>query len=136
MPELDRTYVDDRKSYRNEGFYNMLIHLIETTDQSPCTKFKCPMQNVCAKTKMDCKAFRYWVNNDSYKSSKKGKLTCISKDMTKYMRPIECMTKEEYKELLKEEEKEFYRQCREFYGDSMPDIEDSKYFKENRNDNQ
>ena len=79
----------------------MLIHLIETTDPSPCTKFKCPMQNVCAKTKMDCKAFRYWVNNDSYKSSKKGKLTCISKDMTKYMRPIECMTREEYKELLK-----------------------------------
>lgn len=84
---------------------------------------------------MDCKAFRYWENNDSYKCSRKGKLTCISNDMTKYMRPIESMTKEEYKELIREEKKEFYRQCRELYGDSMPDIEDSKYFKETKNDN-
>jgi hypothetical protein len=87
--KLDETYSESRRSYRNQGFYDMLIHLIKTTDQSPCTKFKCPMQNVCAKTKMDCKAFRYWVMNDSYKCSRKGKPTCISNGMTKYMRPIE-----------------------------------------------
>lgn len=90
------------------------------------------MQKKCAETKMDCKAFRFWVVNNSYESLSKGELTCISKDMTRYMRPIESMTKEEYEKLLKEEKKDFYMQCRHLFGDSMPDIEELETYKQTK----
>ena len=33
--------------------------------KGPCVKFDCDRQSVCAVEKVECKAFRFWVNNDS-----------------------------------------------------------------------
>ena len=40
--------------------------------KGPCVKFDCDRQSICAEEKVECKAFRYWVNNDSYWTKRKG----------------------------------------------------------------
>ena len=56
---------------------------------SPCVKFDCDDQSECATEKVECKAFRYWVNNDSYWTMRKGKKTSIDIDMKRLLKEIE-----------------------------------------------
>tara|TARA_X000000950_G_scaffold185898_1_gene225097 strand:+ start:613 stop:846 length:234 start_codon:yes stop_codon:yes gene_type:complete len=57
--------------------------------KGPCQEFNCPRQQECAEEKVECKAFRYWVNNDSYDTMRKGKKTSIAIDMERLLKPIE-----------------------------------------------
>ena len=57
--------------------------------KGPCVKFDCDRQSVCAEEKVECKAFRYWVNNDSYWTKRKGKKTSIKVDMQRLLKDIE-----------------------------------------------
>ena len=57
--------------------------------KGPCVKFDCDRQSVCAVEKVECKAFRYWVNNDSYSTIRKGKKTSIEVDMQRLLKDIE-----------------------------------------------
>tara|TARA_Y100000361_G_C11045270_1_gene282170 strand:- start:80 stop:313 length:234 start_codon:yes stop_codon:yes gene_type:complete len=57
--------------------------------EGPCTKFECPRQQECADEQVECKAFRYWVNNDSYDTMRKGKKTSIDIDLGRLLKPIE-----------------------------------------------
>ena len=53
--------------------------------KGPCVKFDCDRQSICAEEKVECKAFRYWVNNDSYWTKRKGKKTSIKVDMQRLL---------------------------------------------------
>ena len=57
--------------------------------KGPCVKFNCDRQSVCAEEKVECKAFRYWVNNDSYWTKSKGKKSSIKVDMHRLLKDIE-----------------------------------------------
>ena len=57
--------------------------------KGPCVKFDCDRQSVCAVEKVECKAFRYWVNNDSYWTKRKGQKTSISVDLGRLLKEIE-----------------------------------------------
>ena len=57
--------------------------------KGPCVKFDCDRQSICAEEKVECKAFRYWVNNDSYWTKRKGKKTSIKVDMQRLLKDIE-----------------------------------------------
>ena len=52
-------------------------------------KFDCDRQQECGDEKVECKAFRYWVNNDSYWTKRKGKKTSIDVDLQKLLKPIQ-----------------------------------------------
>ena len=47
---------------------NKFQDAIHQVGKGPCVKFNCDRQSECAIEKVECKAFRYWVNNDSYLS--------------------------------------------------------------------
>ena len=61
--------------------------------KGPCVKFDCDRQSLCAEEKVECKAFRYWVNNGSLTTMRKvnGKKTEVSieQDITRILRIIE-----------------------------------------------
>jgi len=57
--------------------------------EGPCVKFNCERQQECAEEKVECKAFRYWVNNDSYETKRKGKMISIDIDLERLLKPIE-----------------------------------------------
>ena len=57
--------------------------------KGPCVKFDCPRQALCAEEEVECKAFRFWVNNDSYTTMRKGKKTSIAIDMERLLKDIE-----------------------------------------------
>lgn len=62
---------------------------IHQVGKGPCVKFDCDRQSECAIEKVECKAFRYWVNNDSYWTKRKGKKTSIDIDMKRLLKEIE-----------------------------------------------
>jgi len=62
---------------------------IQQVGKGPCVKFDCDRQSLCAEEKVECKAFRYWVNNDSYWTKRKGKKTSIQVDMQRLLKDIE-----------------------------------------------
>ena len=57
--------------------------------KGPCVKFDCDRQSICAEEKVECKAFRYWVNNDSYWTKRKLKKTSIKVDIQRLLKDIE-----------------------------------------------
>lgn len=57
--------------------------------EGPCVKFNCERQQECAEEKVECKAFRYWVNNDSYETKRKGKMISIDIDLKRLIKPVE-----------------------------------------------
>lgn len=57
--------------------------------EGPCVKFNCERQQECAEEKVECKAFRYWVNNDSYTTKRKGKTVSIDVDLERLLKPME-----------------------------------------------
>ena len=62
---------------------------IQQVGKGPCLKFDCDRQTECASEKVEFKAFRYWVNNDSYWTTRKGKKTSIDIDMGRLLKDIE-----------------------------------------------
>ena len=62
---------------------------IQQVGKGPCIKFDCDRQTECASEKGECKAFRYWVNNDSYWTTRKVKKTSIDIDMKRLLKEIE-----------------------------------------------
>ena len=62
---------------------------IVSVGEGPCVKFNCPRQALCAEEEVECKAFRFWVNNDSYTTKRKGKKTSIAIDMERLLKDIE-----------------------------------------------
>ncbi len=62
---------------------------IVSVGKGPCVKFDCPRQALCAEEEVECKAFRFWVNNDSYDTMRKGKKTSIEIDMERLLKDIE-----------------------------------------------
>ena len=57
--------------------------------EGPCVKFNCERQQEWAEEKVECKAFRYWVNNDSYTTKRKGKTVSIDIDLERLLKPME-----------------------------------------------
>ena len=68
---------------------NKFQDAIQQVGKGPCVKFDCPRQSACAEEKVECKAFRYWVNNDSYTTMRKGQKTSIEIDMERLLKEIE-----------------------------------------------
>ena len=62
---------------------------IQQVGKGPCIKFDCDRQSTCAVEKVECKAFRFWVNNDSYTTMRKGKETSIDIDLGRLLKEIE-----------------------------------------------
>ena len=62
---------------------------IQQIGEGPCTKFNCDRQALCAEEQVECKAFRYWVSNDSYTTMRKGKKTSIKIDIQRLLKEIE-----------------------------------------------
>ena len=62
---------------------------IVSVGKGPCVKFDCPRQALCAEEEVECKAFRFWVNNDSYDTMRKGKKTSIEIDIERLLKDIE-----------------------------------------------
>jgi predicted site-specific integrase-resolvase len=54
-------------------------------------KFECERKDLCATEGVECKAFRFWVNNGAMEtwSKKEGKMVSIEKDVTRILRIIE-----------------------------------------------
>ena len=73
---------------------------IQQVGKGPCVKFDCDRQTECASEKVECKAFRYWVNNDSYWTMRKGKKTSIDIDMKRLLKEIEEMVDNDHHFLI------------------------------------
>ena len=59
--------------------------------EGPCVKFNCERQQECAEEKVECKAFRFWVNNgemETYSKKVKGMIS-IEKDLERILRICE-----------------------------------------------
>ena len=68
---------------------NKFQEAVVIVGKGPCVKFDCPRQALCAEEEVECKAFRFWVNNDSYTTMRKGKKTSIAIDMERLLKDIE-----------------------------------------------
>ena len=60
--------------------FNKFAEAITDVGPSPCMEFDCPRQKTCAMEGVECKAFRFWVNNGSLTTMRKvnGKKTEVS----------------------------------------------------------
>lgn len=87
MIQVDPAY------YASTPNYSALADAIMDVGPSPCMKFDCSRVDACAKEKVECKAFRYWVNNGSLTTMRKvnGVKTEVSieQDCTRILRIIE-----------------------------------------------
>ena len=82
--------ITEYESPRDPGFNtNKLADAMIQVGEGPCVKFNCERQEECALEKVECKAFRYWVNNDSYFTMRKKKKTSIDVDLGRLLKPIE-----------------------------------------------
>jgi len=68
---------------------NKLQEAIISVGKGPCVKFNCPRQALCAEEEVECKAFRFWVNNNAYTTMRKGKKTSIVIDIQRLLKDIE-----------------------------------------------
>lgn len=68
-----------------------LADAIMDVGPSPCMKFECERKDLCSEEGVECKAFRFWVNNGAMEtwSKKEGKMVSIEKDVTRILRIIE-----------------------------------------------
>lgn len=59
-----RTIEIDQHYYTNtDHAYKPLMDAFQDVGPAPCTVYNCPRQSACAEEKVDCKSFRFWVNN-------------------------------------------------------------------------
>jgi hypothetical protein len=75
----------------NTSPMSKLADAIMEVGPSPCMKFECERKDLCATEGVECKAFRFWVNNGAMEtwSKKEGKMVSIEKDVTRILRIIE-----------------------------------------------
>ena len=72
--EHEDTYVN--VVHLRDSYQSLLTH-IKNQKEPPCTKFKCPNIEKCKREKIECKSFRFYVNNNDY-SKKREKDIMIS----------------------------------------------------------
>ena len=74
----------------NNGL-SKLADAVMDVGPSPCTKFNCPNVEKCKTESVECKAFRFWVNNGALEtySKKEGGMVSIEKDVGRILRIIE-----------------------------------------------
>jgi len=86
----DTLKVDEAHYISHNTDYSAFADAVMDVGPSPCTKFDCPRQSQCAEEEVECKAFRFWVNNGEFttyrKKSKKD--VCISVMMEHLLQPI------------------------------------------------
>ena len=71
--------------------YSKFADAVMDVGPSPCVKFNCPRFKQCAEEKVECKAFRFWVNNgemETYSKKVKG-MVSIEKDLERILRICE-----------------------------------------------
>lgn len=86
----DTLKVDDAYYISHQTDYSAFADAVMDVGPSPCQKFDCPRQSQCAEEEVECKAFRFWVNNGEFTTYRK-KLKrdiCISNEMEKLLQPI------------------------------------------------
>ena len=75
--------------YIESGNVNKFQQAIVSVGVGTCVKFDCPRQALCAEEEVECKAFRFWVNNNSYDTMRKGKKTSIVIDIQRLLKDME-----------------------------------------------
>ena len=79
--QIDETY------YTNyDDCYKPLADAFQQVGPAPCTVFDCPRYNACKEEEVDCKAFRFWVNNGKMETKERGVTVSIEKDMQKILK--------------------------------------------------
>lgn len=66
-----KTYQVDPAYYASTPSFSALADAIMDVGPSPCMKFDCERKSKCAEEGVECKAFRYWVNNGSLTTMRK-----------------------------------------------------------------
>ena len=87
----DTLKVDEAYYISHNTDYSAFADAVMDVGPSPCTKFDCPRQSQCAEEKVECKAFRFWVNNgemETYSKKVKG-MVSIEKDLERILRICE-----------------------------------------------
>jgi hypothetical protein len=82
----------DQAYYHNyDASYSKFADAVMDVGPSPCVKFNCTRFKQCAEEKVECKAFRFWVNNgemETYSKKVKG-MVSIEKDLERILRICE-----------------------------------------------
>ncbi len=86
----DTLRVDEAYYINHNTDYSAFADAVMDVGPSPCQKFDCPRQSQCAEEKVECKAFRYWVNNGEFTTYRKKlkKDISIAYEMEKLLQPI------------------------------------------------
>ena len=85
-----RTYQVDPAYYASTPNFSALADAIMDVGPSPCMKFDCERKSKCAEEGVECKAFRYWVNEGvftTYRKKLKREIS-IEHEMQKLLKPI------------------------------------------------
>ena len=86
----DPLRVDDAYYISHQTDYSAFADAVMDVGPAPCTKFDCPRQQQCAEESVECKAFRYWVNEGvftNYRKKLKREIS-IEHEMQKLLKPI------------------------------------------------
>lgn len=75
-------YVNKNEKYR------AFADAYQEVGDPPCTTFDCSMKETCKNTSVDCKAFRFWVNNGKMETKTKNGYVSIERDMKKNMKKL------------------------------------------------
>ena len=85
--------VDPAYYHMPDPNYSKFADAVMDVGPSPCKEFNCPRQEKCKLEKVECKAFRFWVNNGALTTMRKvnGKKTEVSikDDCQRILRIIE-----------------------------------------------
>ena len=86
----DTLKVDPAYYISHNTDYSAFADAVMDVGPSPCQKFDRPRQSACAEEKVECKAFRYWVNNGEFTTYRKKlkKDISIRHEMEKLLQPI------------------------------------------------
>lgn len=70
---------------------NKFLEALEAVGPSPCEKYECTRMDLCAQERVDCKAFRFWVNNGTFEkySKKANGMIDLSKDVGRLIYALE-----------------------------------------------
>lgn len=91
MKTRDPLQVDQAYYHNFDSSYSKFADAVMDVGPSPCVKFDCPRIKQCAEEKVECKAFRFWVNNgemETYSKKVKGMIS-IEKDLERILRICE-----------------------------------------------
>ena len=74
--ECEDAFYEYQEKREQDSLKSLITH-IQNQKEPPCTKFKCPNIEKCKREKIECKSFRFYVNNNDY-SKKREKDIMIS----------------------------------------------------------